>query len=99
MSDPVTRLARAEIDAAMAHERLNFSLAVLQQRLEPKRLARETARDLTDAGSAAAARAVDTAKRNPGAVAGVVAAAGLFLGRHRIATLLSRKATRNRDAS
>lgn len=99
MSDLTARLLRAETDASMARERLNFSLTALQHRLEPKRLFRETARELTDASAATARRTVATAKRYPGALAGIVAAAGLFVARHRVAALVSRKATRKRRKS
>ena len=91
MSDPVSRLAAAEAQAALARERLHFSLGALQARLEPKRLAREARRGLSDAGLAATQRTADAARRNPGALAGLVAVAGLFLGRHRIAGLFRRR--------
>ena len=91
MTDPVVRLVKAEADAAVARQRLHATLTVLQDRLEPKRLARETARDLSQAGGIAARRTADAAFRNPGALAGMVAVAGLFLARHRITSLFRRK--------
>lgn len=101
MSDPVLHLAQAEKDASAARQRLNITLVALQDRLEPKRLARETARDLTQASGVAARRTADAARRNPGALAGVVAVAGLFLARHRIAALFRRRpeATADVDVS
>lgn len=88
MTDPVQRLAEAEIEATAARERLSSTLARLQVRLSPKRLARKAMRDVADKGSAAAVAGVEGAKRNPGALAGVTALAGLFLARHRIADLV-----------
>jgi hypothetical protein len=84
--DPVQRLAAAEANAAAARERLSATLSTLQERLNPKRLARDAASDVADAGSIAA----DSAARNPGALAGAVAVAGLFLARHRIGQLFGR---------
>lgn len=101
MSDPVVRLAEAEVAAVAARERLNLTLVALQNRLEPKRLARDTVDDLREAGGVAARKAADAAGRNPGPLAGIVAVAGLFLARHRLAALVrrGRKATRDADAS
>lgn len=87
MTDPVQRLATAETQAAAARERLSATLTALQERLNPKRLAREAADDMVDARSVAAA----SASRHPGALAGLVAVAGLFLARHRIAALFGRQ--------
>jgi hypothetical protein len=86
MIDPVTRLAAAEANATAARERLSATVTELQQRLNPRRLAREAVSDMADAGSLAA----DSAGRNPGALAGAVAIAGLFLARHRVAHLFGR---------
>lgn len=80
MSDPVTRLSAAEAEAALARERLNATLGQLQERLDPQLLAREA----QAAGTAAGRAAIDGARRNPGVVAGAVAAVGLLLARHRI---------------
>jgi hypothetical protein len=88
MTDPVQRLAAAEIEASAARERLSSTLALLQARLNPKRLARQAIRDVADKGSAVAVAGVEGAKRNPGALAGVTALAGLFLARHQIADLV-----------
>lgn len=91
MTVPSPQLVAAEAEALATRTRLNATLETLQARLEPRRLARETVRDVTDAGSAAARRSVKVAQRNPGALAGMVAVAGLFLGRHRIAALFRRR--------
>lgn len=98
MTDPVARLAIAEADEAAARRRLQSTLAALQERLAPGRLARDTKRDLSGAGQAAARRTADTARRYPGALAGLVALGGLFLARHRIVALLRRPAKATRDA-
>lgn len=100
MSDPVTRLAEAEAKAAAARARLSVTMSALQDRLEPRRLAQEARRGLADAGNVAAEQARDAVRQRPGALAGVVAVAGLFLARHRIAGLFhKRKATVPGDAS
>lgn len=80
MTDPATRLLAAEADAALARERLSTTVGQLQARLDPQLLAR----DAQAVGTAAGLAAIDGARRNPGAVAGAVAAIGLFLARHRI---------------
>jgi hypothetical protein len=91
MIEPAARLAQAEIDAIAARERLSTTLATLQLRLNPKRLARLAMRDIADKGTVAAAAGVDGARRNPGTIAGVTALAGLYLARHRIAYLVRRR--------
>jgi hypothetical protein len=94
MSAPVTpalTLAEAEAQAAAARERLSTTLGKLQVRLNPRTLASQAAREVADKGSAAAQASLNTAVRNPGAVAGATAVAGLFLARHRIASLFRRK--------
>jgi len=89
--DPATRLADAELEAAGARERLSSTLGKLQVRLNPRALALQAARDVSDRGGAAAQASLNAAVRNPGAVAGATAVAGLFLARHRIASLFRRK--------
>ncbi|AIT06059.1 phosphatase [Sphingomonas taxi] len=88
---PTLRLAEAEAEALAARERLNATLGKLQVRLNPRALALQAARELTDKGGAAAQASLNTAVRNPGAVAGATAVAGLFLARHRIVSLFRRK--------
>ena len=85
MTDPVQRLATAEANATAARERFSATMADIQDRLNPKRLAREAASDMADAGSVA----TESVSRHPGALAGIVALAGLFLARHRVFALLS----------
>ena len=91
MTDPATRLMDAEAEAAAARERLSGTLRKLQVRLNPRDLAKQAARDVADKGQAAAQASLDTAVRNPRAVAGVTAVAGLFLARHRLAGLFRKK--------
>ncbi|WP_242095616.1 DUF3618 domain-containing protein [Sphingomonas sp. CROZ-RG-20F-R02-07] len=92
MTLPSPRLIAAEAEAAATRAKFNATLEAVQARLEPRRLARETMREVGDAGGVAAQRGIEVAQRNPGALAGAVAVAGLFLGRHRIAGLFRRKA-------
>lgn len=84
-------LMKAELERDAARARVTQTLGDLQERLNPKTLARNAARDLTEAGSVIADKGAHTLKRNPGAVAGATAVAGLFLARHRIAGLFRRK--------
>ena len=93
---PGTRLADAEAEATAARERLNTTLAQLQVKLDPRTLTRQATKEVVDKSAAAAAAGIDTARRNPGAVAGATAVAGLFLARHRIAHLFRRKPTTDR---
>lgn len=89
-----TRLsvAAAELDATIKRERLSATARELQAKLNPTRIAKQAVVDATVAGEAAAIASVDTVRRNPGAAAGMVAVAGLFLARHRIAQLFGRGA-------
>lgn len=87
------KLAQAKLNAAAARERVTQTLGQLQAKVSPKTLARNAARDLTDAGTAAASASVETVRRNPGIIAGATAVAGLFLARHRIAALFHREQT------
>ncbi len=84
-------LAQAERDRDAARAQVSQTLGQLQDRLNPKTLARNAARDLTEAGTVIADKSAHTLKRNPGTVAGATAVAGLFLARHRIAGLFRRK--------
>ncbi|TXC71119.1 DUF3618 domain-containing protein [Sphingomonas ginsenosidivorax] len=84
-------LTQAEIERDAARARVTQTLGELQDRLNPRTLARNAARDLTEAGSVIADKGAHTLKRNPGAVAGATAVAGLFLARHRIAGLFRRR--------
>lgn len=79
--------ARTQVEKNVARRRLFDTWAVLQDKLSPRQIARRAARDAAEKGNAAA----EIARRNPGAAAGVTALAGLFLARHRIASLFRRK--------
>lgn len=87
MTDAHTSLRIAEAEAAAARSRLSTTVAQLQTRLDPKLLADDAKR----AGLMAAQAGVDRARRNPKAVAGAVAAAGLLLARRRIFGMFSRR--------
>jgi len=76
---PADRLTDAEREAVLARDRVTDTLAVLQHRLDPRKVARQTARDVGDRGSALAEASLDTARRNPGALAGVAAGLGAFV--------------------
>ncbi|MEG3164305.1 DUF3618 domain-containing protein [Sphingomonas sp. PB2P19] len=90
MTAPI-ELSQVERDRDAARARVARTLGELQERLNPKTLARKAARDLTEAGTVLADKSAHTLKRNPGTVAGVTALAGLFLARHRIFGLFRRK--------
>lgn len=77
----------AEIRAAEARERMSKTAARIQARLEPQALAAQA----KEAGISAAKCGLESAKSNPGAVAGGVAVLGLLLNRRRIARLFQRK--------
>lgn len=85
--DPKQDLFTAEAEAEQARQRLSGTVAQLQARLDPKLLAG----DAKEAGLSVARAGADGARRNPGIIAGAVAATGLFLARHRIARLFRRK--------
>lgn len=90
MTDPVADLHRAEETAAEARRRLDRTVSQLQARLDPKLLAQEA----KDRGTAVAIAGADTAKRNPGVVAGAAGAVVLFLLRGRITAALRRRRVR-----
>lgn len=85
--DPAHRLVDAERDAAVARERLSSTVSQLQERLDPKLLAREA----KEAGTAAARAGVEQAKRNPGALAGVAGVAVLLLSIKPIRAMMRRR--------
>lgn len=93
---PGLTLIEAEAEAAAARERLADTFGKLQVRLNPKVLASQAAREVADKSAAAAQASLNTAVRNPGAVAGATAVAGLFLARHRIASLFRRKSPKHK---
>jgi hypothetical protein len=90
VTDPVGNLHRAEATAAEARRRLDRTVSQLQSRLDPKVLAAEA----KDRGTAVALAGADSAKRNPGVVAGAAGAILLVLVRGRIARALRRRRAR-----
>jgi hypothetical protein len=84
------KVAAAEIESALARQRVMMTLGQLQDRLNPKKLALNAGRDAADAGTAALNASVETVIRYPGPTAGMAAVAGLFLARHRIVGLFRR---------
>lgn len=87
MSDASERLAQAQADADAARRRLTDTLAVVQARLNPRSLARES----IDFAGEKAREGAELATQHPGKVAGAAVAVGLLLGRRRIARLFRRK--------
>ena len=77
----------AEARAANARDRLVRTLGALQDRLDPKTVAREAMDGIADTGQQALGSAVEVAQRNPGKVAAAAAAVVLFAARHRIFAL------------
>lgn len=99
---PAETVEEAERRAAQAKERVADDLHRLQERLNPKTLARDAMHRATDAGRSAARTAADRgqtaaqeglefARANPAPIASAVVATGLFLLRHRIARLFRRR--------
>ena len=84
---PPTDIAIAQARAHAARADLVATLGILQERLTARALMRQAA----DAGQSAARKGADAARRHPAALAGAVAAAGLLLGRHRIAAAFRRR--------
>ncbi|MDB5705808.1 MAG: hypothetical protein JWN66_2924 [Sphingomonas bacterium] len=76
-----TDLAVARLRAERARQRLAGTLVDIQARLNPKALAREAFDELKEAAQEIAREGIDGLKRHPLTLAGVSAAAGLFLAR------------------
>lgn len=87
-------VALAETRSAEARRRLDDTVEQLQTELEPRRLARVALAEVTDNGERLARAGADTARRNPGAVAGATALFVAVLARKRIARLF-RKTNRS----
>lgn len=90
MSMADTELAAAEARSQAARRRLAGTMFAMQDRINPKTLAREAAQELKEAGTDLARKGLETVRDNPGVVAGVVATLGLILSRHRIGAWLGR---------
>lgn len=78
-SDPTVAAARARSIAARA--RLDASLAVAKQRLNPRTLAADAVGSAADTASAAAQTGIQAVRDRPAAAAAVVGAIGLLLAR------------------
>ena len=75
------RIVSAEANVAEAREALIDTARELQQRLQPKTLAREAWESAKVKGADLAEDAVDAVKRRPVATGGVIAAIAMFLAR------------------
>ncbi|WP_309601395.1 DUF3618 domain-containing protein [Sphingomonas sp.] len=84
------RIIAAEADVAEAREALIDTARELQQRLQPKTLAREAWESAKVKGADLAEDAVDAVKRRPVATGGVIAAIAMFLARDPIKDGVSR---------
>lgn len=94
MSNPPTpaeNLHAAELRAQRARDQLHLTVTQLHYRLDPRPRAQRAAREARVAGETAVAIAQDNPAATGGVVAGAVLALGMFLGRHRIARLFTRK--------
>ncbi|RZF66126.1 hypothetical protein EWE75_01700 [Sphingomonas populi] len=95
MSDPVDSVAAAQERARLAKMRLEGSVAALRERVDPRSIARKAADGLREQGEAAAGAAL----RNPGIVAGALAAAGLLIARRPVLALFRRRHKDTKAAS
>jgi len=84
---PSVRLAAAEANATAARDRLARDLAEFQARLDPRLIAQAAVEQGREAGLAS----VETARRNPGAVAGAAGLVGILLLRKPLRRLFRRK--------
>ena len=78
------RLLAAQANVAEAREALIDTARELQQRLQPKTLAREAWESAKVKGADMAEDAVDAVKRRPVATGGIIAAIAMFLAREPI---------------
>lgn len=78
------RIASAQATVAKAREALIDTARELQQRLQPKTLAREAWESAKVKGADMAEDAVDAVKRRPVATGGIIAAIAMFLAREPI---------------
>jgi len=81
------RLAAAEARVAAARDKLTRDLAEVQERLDPRLIAQAAVEQGREAGLAG----VETARRNPQAVAGAAGLLSVFLLRKPIRRLFRRK--------
>ncbi len=78
------RILAAQANVAEAREALIDTARELQQRLQPKTLAREAWESAKVKGADMAEEAVDAVKRRPVATGGIIAAIAMFLAREPI---------------
>lgn len=78
----------AEARVAAARARLSGTVETLQIRLDPRTIARDTVESIADSGERAIRSGVDTARRNPGLIAGAAALIGLWLAREKVQALV-----------
>lgn len=78
------RIAEARVEVAERREALIETARELQQRLQPKTLAREAWESAKVKGADMAEDAVDAVKRRPVATGGIIAAIAMFLAREPI---------------
>ena len=84
------RIAEAQVRVDDAREALIDTARELQQRLQPKTLAREAWESAKVKGADMAEDAVDAVKRRPVATGGIIAAIAMFLAREPIKDGVSR---------
>ena len=84
------RIVEAEANVTAARESLIDTARELQQRLQPKTLAREAWESAKNKGADMAEEAVDAVKRRPVATGGIIAAIAMFLAREPIKDGVSR---------
>jgi ElaB/YqjD/DUF883 family membrane-anchored ribosome-binding protein len=93
----VESVADAAVNAEEARARLSATLSELQARIAPSTLANDAIDEIRSRSMELADGATQLARRNPVAVAGAVAAGGLFLARKPVWGLL-RRITGNKKA-
>ena len=84
------RIAEAQMMVEETREALINTARELQQRLQPKTLAREAWESAKNKGADIAEDAVDAVKRRPVATGGIIAAIAMFLAREPIKDGVSR---------
>lgn len=84
------RIREAQAAVAQARETLIDTARELQQRLQPRTLAREAWESAKNKGADLAEEAVDAVKRRPVATSGIIAAIAMFLAREPIKDGVSR---------
>ncbi len=85
-----SRMLDATVEVERTREALIDTARELQQRLQPKTLAREAWETAKNKGADMAENAVDAVKRRPVATGGIIAAIAMFLAREPIKDGVSR---------